>query len=173
LWIAPVIIYFLAYIPYNFLWNFGISFTTYLRGTGSGESIVSEFMFDIIVGVALFFRFFIQGVRLLLILFVYASLHDLWLLNDWFSLSLFSHESFFDTISELELNFSSVTYFIFFEVPFWMWYLLFEIGHTFFVITAQSFAFIAMIFWLFFFLYTCFTFDAQEEYISYKRRFFK
>jgi len=69
--------YAVVYMPYNFLYNFGISFSNYLRGAANTVSVLNEFLADLVTAVTLFFRFFIQGVRLLLILFTYVSLHDL------------------------------------------------------------------------------------------------
>lgn len=52
-------------------------------------------------------------------------------------------------------------------------YFIYELLHTFFVVTAQFFAFIGMVFWLFFFLYTFFVFEPQEAYLSSKRKLVK
>jgi hypothetical protein len=49
-------------------------------------------------------------------------------------------------------------------------YWIYELAHTFFVVTAQFIAFFAMVFWLFFFLYTFFVFEKFEDYFSEKRK---
>jgi hypothetical protein len=117
-----------------------------LRGAGTTDYLSSNLLFDCIVGVAMFTRFFVQGVRLLLILFVYTSLQDLWLFNDCFHANLYAHESFVADMVNLELSLNSISFFTAFKVPFYVWYLLVETGHVFFVMTAQFFSFFAMIF---------------------------
>jgi hypothetical protein len=47
---------------------------------------------------------------------------------------------------------------------------VYELAHTFFVVTAQFIAFFAMVFWLFFFLYTFFVLEKFEDYFSEKRK---
>jgi hypothetical protein len=46
---------------------------------------------------------------------------------------------------------------------------LYELFHTFFMVTFQFIAFFAMIFWLFLFLYTMFVSETQENFFSIKR----
>jgi hypothetical protein len=46
---------------------------------------------------------------------------------------------------------------------------MYEIFHTFFVVTAQLVAFFAMVFWLFLFLYTFFVFEKIETHFKQKR----
>jgi hypothetical protein len=70
-------LYAVGFAPLNFLYNFGIAFASYLRGAAATAVFTFELVFDFIVAFALFIRLFAQGVRLLLILFVYCSLHDL------------------------------------------------------------------------------------------------
>jgi hypothetical protein len=47
---------------------------------------------------------------------------------------------------------------------------IYELAHLFFVVTAQFIAFFAMVFWLFFFLYTFFVMEKFEDYFSEKRK---
>jgi len=64
-------------IPASLLFDFGIYFLGYLRGVGSTPVFLSEALFDYIAVFAFFIRLVVQGVRLLLMFFVYASYHDL------------------------------------------------------------------------------------------------
>jgi hypothetical protein len=63
-------------VPFLFLYNFGTAFVCFLRGASASSVFTFEVLFDVIVSLALFIRLFIQAVRLLLILFVYCSVHD-------------------------------------------------------------------------------------------------
>jgi len=46
---------------------------------------------------------------------------------------------------------------------------MYELFHTFFVVTGQIVAYFAMVFWLFLFLFTFFTMESFEKYFSEKR----
>jgi hypothetical protein len=46
---------------------------------------------------------------------------------------------------------------------------MYELLHTFFVITAQFVAFFAMVFWLFLFLFTFFCIEKQEFFFKKRR----
>jgi hypothetical protein len=70
-------LYAIGLAPFKFLYNFGIAFSSYLRGASASSVFTLELVFDFIVAFALFIRLFVQAVRLLLILFVYCSIHDL------------------------------------------------------------------------------------------------
>ena len=168
-WLFPFIYLIILLMPLSLLYDFGIYFLGYLRGVGSTPIFLSEVLFDYIAIFAFFIRLVVQGVRLLLMFFVYASFHDLILYWSWDSRWFYGSESFWQDLSTLELTISSITYFFFFKLPNVLVYLIYELLHTFFVVTAQFFAFIGMVFWLFFFLYTFFTFEPQESYLSFKR----
>ena len=47
---------------------------------------------------------------------------------------------------------------------------MYELFHTFFVVTGQFVAYFAMIFWLFLFLFTFFTAEKHENYFNEKRK---
>ena len=168
-WLFPFIYLIILLMPLSLLYDFGIYFLGYLRGVGTTPIFLSEILFDYIAIFAFFIRLVVQGVRLLLMFFVYASFHDLILYWSWDSRWFYGSESFWQDISTLDLTVSSITYFFFFKLPNVLVYLIYELLHTFFVVTAQFFAFIGMVFWLFFFLYTFFTFEPQESYLSFKR----
>jgi hypothetical protein len=115
----------------------------------------------------------VQAVRLILMFFVYVSLHDLilyWTLMSWL---LYGHESIWTDLSRLQFNFDSLSYFFILKLPTHLVYWLYEVLHTFFVVTGQFVAFFAMVFWLFFFLYTLFTFDSHEAFLNFKRNYYK
>lgn len=168
-WLFPFVYVIILLIPASLLFDFGIYFLGYLRGVGSSPVFLSETLFDYIAIFAFFIRLVVQGVRLLLMFFVYASFHDLILFWSWDVRWFYSHELFWQDLYNLDLTIGSVTYFFFLKLPTHLIYFIYELLHTFFVVTAQFFAFIGMVFWLFFFLYTFFTFEPHEAYLSYKR----
>lgn len=173
LWLIPFVYLIILLIPASLLFDFGVYFLGYLRGVGSSSLLLSEILFDYIAVFAFFIRLVVQGVRLLLMFFVYASFHDLILYWAWDVRWLYNYESFLQDLSSFELTLGGVTYFFFFKVPTILMYFIYELLHTFFVVTAQFFAFIGMVFWLLFFLYTFFVFEPQEAYLSSKRKLVK
>jgi hypothetical protein len=64
-------------IPAALLYDFGVFFVTYLRGASSTPVFSMEVMYDTIAICAFFIRLCVQAVRLILMFFVYVSLHDL------------------------------------------------------------------------------------------------
>jgi biopolymer transport protein ExbB/TolQ len=48
---------------------------------------------------------------------------------------------------------------------------MYEVLHTFFVVTGQLIAYCAMIFWLFLFLFTFFVIEKQENHFEERRKF--
>jgi biopolymer transport protein ExbB/TolQ len=48
---------------------------------------------------------------------------------------------------------------------------MYEVFHTFFVVTGQLVAYIGMIFWLFLFLFTFFVIEKQESYFEDRKKF--
>lgn len=63
----------------------------------------------------------------------------------------------------------SVTYFILGVLPEHILHWIYELFHTFFVVTGQMVTFSLMIFWLFLFLFTFFTIEVFEDYFAEKR----
>jgi len=166
----PFLYYIIISMPTYLLYDFGIYFLTYLRGVGSTSLLTMELMYDYIAFSAFYIRLMVQGVRLVLMIFTYISLHDLIIFFD-FDLKLFTgFELIWEDLANFNGTFNSFSYFFFFIIPIKIIYWLYELFHTFFVITAQFVAFFAMVFWLFLFLYTMFVLEKHENYFSEKRK---
>jgi hypothetical protein len=74
-------VYFLIFgIPTFLIFDFGIFFLIYLRGVGATSIFVVELMFDYIAVIIFYTRILVQGIRLVLMLFTYLSMNDLFLL---------------------------------------------------------------------------------------------
>jgi len=76
-------------MPTYLIYDFGIYFLTYLRGVGTSSILLMELMYDYIAVIAFYVRLMVQGVRLVLMIFTYISLHDLIIFFD-FDLKLFT-----------------------------------------------------------------------------------
>lgn len=173
IYLFPFLYYVIILIPTFLLFDFGIYFIAYLKGVASAPVFILEFVFDLVAVMAFYIRILVQAVRLLLMVFTYASLHDFILFYSFDQRLWTGNESILDEWNNMWTNNGSFSYFFFFTILSRLYYWLYELLHTFFVLTAQFTAFFAMVFWLFFFLYTFFVFEKQEAYFAEKRSFFQ
>lgn len=167
----PLLYYTIANIPTFLLNDFGILYFSYLRGVAPSPSLVFELMYDYIAVIAFYVRILTQGVRLALMFFAYAGMHDYVLYMDYSHVFLNGNESIWEDISNINGSLSSFTYFFLGVFPGHIVNWLYEVYHTFFVITGQIVAYFAMIFWLFLFLFTFFVIEKQEDYFFERRKF--
>jgi hypothetical protein len=103
--------------------------------------------------------------------FTYALMHDFVLYMDYSHRYLTGNESIWEEISNVNASVSSVTYFFLGVLPGHLLNWMYEVFHTFFVVTGQIIAYFAMVFWLFLFLFTFFVIEKQETYFEERRKF--
>jgi apolipoprotein N-acyltransferase len=106
-------------------------------------------------------------------IFTYASMHDLVLFFNFGQKMFLGSETFWGDLSSVSITLDSMSYFFLFTLPGKFIYWIYEILHTYFVVTVQCGAFFAIVFWLYLFLYTFFVFEKQENYFTEKRQFRK
>lgn len=171
-YLFPYLYYIIVFIPTLLLYDFGAFFVAYLRGVASLPVFILELVFDFVALMAFYIRILVQGVRLLLMAFTYASLHDFILYYSFDQRLWRGDETIFDEWNNMWVSNGSFSFFFFFTILARLYYWLYELLHTFFVVTAQFIAFFAMVFWLFFFLYTFFSYEKHEAYFFEKREQF-
>lgn len=165
----PILYIIIIGIPTFLIYDFGIYYLVYLKGVGSSSLILFELMFDYIAIIIFYTRILVQGVRLILMIFIYFSMHEL-LLDFFFKNNLFlNYEIKSETLNNSFLNNSSISYYFLFIIPGKIFYWIYEVFHMFFVVTVQFIAFFAIVFWLFLFLYTFFVIEKQENFFFEKR----
>lgn len=164
----PFLYYIIFSLPTYLVYNFGVFFVTYLRGSGASSLLIMELMYDYIAFLAFYIRLIVQSVRLILMISTYISLHDLILFFDFDLKLFFGVDLIWESLNNI---YSTVTisYYFFFSIFIKILYWLYELFHTFFVVTAQTIAFFAMVFWLFLFLYTFFVLEKIENFFKEKR----
>jgi hypothetical protein len=172
-YMLPVLYYVIFCIPTCLVYDFGIFFVAYLRGASVTPVLIAELMYDYIAFLALYIRLLVQGVRIILMTFTYASFHDLILFYSFDQTMTLQHDTFWEELSNVSVSVDSVTYFLVMVLPSRIMYWMYELLHMFFVVTAQFVAFFAMTFWLFFFLFTFFVSEKQENYFTAKRAYSK
>lgn len=171
--LMPFLFFFVYVAPVCLLFDFGIYVFVYLRGSGPTSMLAAELLYDLINLFAYFIRVFIQLSRILLMLIAAGSLQEFIF---YFGLDyrlLVCNESFIDTVYNLEFNTKSITLFFFTKLPLFILYWNYEIFHTYFVVTIQTIAFFAMVFWLFFYLFTFFFSETHENFFKQRRALYK
>jgi len=163
----PFLYYMIILIPTGLMYDFGIHFAAYLRGASSTASFAMELLYDYIAVGAFYIRLLVQNVRLILMTLVFFSLYECILVFVSFTSWVGNNEVLWETNTNNHTNYSSYYYLI--RIPSQLVYWIYELLHTFFVVTAQFVAFFAMIFWLFLFLFTMFVSEQQEKYLADKR----
>lgn len=168
-YLFPGLYFIIIGIPTFLIWDFGIFFLAYLRGIGPSPVLIFELVYDYIAVIIFYTRILVQGVRLVLMLFTYISMHDLVLFFSFSQKMFLGSELFMEELSNLNITLDTMSYFILFSLPGKFIYWIYEVLHTFFVVTVQFIAFFAIVFWLFLFLYTFFVLEKQENYFYEKR----
>lgn len=170
MYVFPFLYYIILLIPTFLVFDFGIYFLGHLKGVGSSPVLLLELLYDYISFAAFYIRVLVQAVRLILMSFTYASLHDFIIFYSLDQRWLAGSESIWDDLNNLSVMDGSTSYFAVVSILAKIYYWLYELLHTFFVVTAQITAYFAMVFWLFFFLFTFFVSEKQEFYFFEKRK---
>lgn len=165
----PGLYFIILGIPTFLIWDFGIFFLVYLRGVGSSALLTIELMYDYLATIIFYTRILVQGVRLVLMLFTYVSMHDVTLFFSFGQKMFLGSEFFWETLNSISATLDNFSYYFLFSLPGTFLYWIYEIFHTYFVVTIQFVAFFAIVFWLFLFLYTFFVLEKQENYFTLKR----
>lgn len=171
--ILPLFIFFVYVAPLCLLFDFGIYCFMYLRGSGPTSILIAELMYDLINLFAYYIRVCIQLARILLMLIAGGSLQEFIFYFGVDYKMMFGGEYFLESIYNIEFNLKSISFFFFTKFPLFLLYWVYEILHTYFVVTIQTIAFFAMLFWLFFYLFTFFFSESQEKYFFKKRKLYK
>lgn len=162
----PTLGYLIIFVPLLLLYDFGIFFLSYLRGSSSTLSLMMELLYDYIAIAAFFIRLLVQNVRILLMIFVYFSFYEYVQFYAYMDFAFFNYETFWEFKDYNSSEFSSFYFLL--NLANYAIYLIYELLHTFFVVTAQFTAFFAMVFWLFLFLFTMFNFEKHEKFFGEK-----
>ncbi len=164
--ITSVIITILT-IPVRLLWDFGVSFSMYVRGSASSSNLIVEAFFDIIGVIIIFTRFIVQNIRFVLVFVAYFELFE------WTTTTMnYSYLMTFYSFDELMISIShsnsiwEIAIYTFKTILVYLYHLL----HLVIVSFMQIGVFLMVSFWLFFFLYTSFFKITLDTYFIKKRQ---
>lgn len=89
----PLLYYTIGNTPTFLLYDFGILYNCYLRGIAPTPTLLFELMYDYIAVISFYVRILTQGVRLALMFFTYAAMHDFVLYMDYSHRLITANES--------------------------------------------------------------------------------
>jgi hypothetical protein len=172
-YLFPGLYFIILGMPTAILYDFGIYFVAYLKGVGGGSIFTVELINDYIQVLIFYTRIMVQGVRLVMMLGLFAGCHEFVMFFTIPQKSFIASEYFWEEFNNTPLTLSGFSYFFLSVLPgkFLDW--IHEVLHTYFVISVQFGAFFAIIFWLVLFLYTMFVSEKQEDYFSHLRLKYK
>lgn len=145
-YLFPFLFYMILFIPIQLSFDFGLYFVCYLRGVGKAPTSFVEIMYDYIGFAAFYIRLIVQNVRLILMLFTFASFHELVITHGIGKEWVMGDESFIDDLTSSISSPSGLCYFLIFKLSGHIIYFFYELFHLLFVVTAQIIAFNAMVF---------------------------
>lgn len=168
-----VLVGFVLCIPLSVLIDFGISFSSYVRGAGNSTNLLVELVFDLIGILVVFTRFIVQNIRFVLVFAAYFEFFE------WSTLSLTSllieHVTICISAGEAYIApsgilSSSTALWCFLSFLVWstISYAYYMI-HLLIVLFIQLGAYFLISFWLFFFFYTSFYLTQEEKFFHSKR----
>jgi len=140
-----------------------------MGGVAAGSILAISLMFDYISVIIFYVRILVQSVRLVLMLGTYAGMHDVVLYFSFSQKMFFGSENLWENLNTASITIDTLSYYMLFTLPSIFIHWIYEILHTFFVVTVQFAAFFAIVFWLYLFLYTFFVIEKQENYLTEKR----
>jgi len=113
----PLLYYTIGNTPTFLLLDFGILYNCYLRGIAPTPTMIFELMYDYIAVIAFYVRILTQGVRLALMFFTYAAMHDYVVYMDYNHRYSIGNESIWEEISNVNTSITSITYFFLGVLP--------------------------------------------------------
>lgn len=164
--LAPVLFFAILSVPVSLLFDFGLFFLIYLRGTAATSSIMFELIYDYIGVTAFFTRIIVQFVRIGLMFAVYGMMHETVVLENISSSILPLNSDVFDDVSNGFASNNLTNNYYLTALLGQLLYWTYEVLHTFFVVTAQFAAFFAIAFWLFLLFYTFFVYEKHEHHFK-------
>jgi len=144
-YLIPFLIYLVFGMPTVLLLDFSNYFLMFIRGCGAYSLFLAELMYDYINAGAFYVRLSVQWVRLFIMFLTFIVMHDT------IALCLISNSLFagmidyiWESFSNVAVTYGSIAYYSLTSVFITLFRLLFELGHTLFVCTAQFIAFFAI-----------------------------
>jgi hypothetical protein len=155
----PFLLVMILGMPTNMIWNYGLTFSSFLRGSSNTTIILLEFMYDILAASIMYIRLIVQNVRFILMFFAFFECYEFFLNNVFITKSYYFYYIDFSSLdSSLKMLYNFCIFFILY---------LYNICHLIYTIISHFFAYLILVFWFFSFLYTTFLEEKMEN--SFKK----
>lgn len=156
-------------IPLNLFIDFGVFFTTYIKGTATSSTLLKEVLFDIIATFIVFIRFLIQNIRFL---FIFLAIFELleWVFSQnsfFFTLNFYKNNNIIFNFNLNSLASSNLLTLILNSIIFIILYFYYFL-HLLFLLLVQISIYIGILTWLFFFLYSTKFLSKYEKFFIKK-----
>ena len=165
----PILLIIVLSMPSSLIYDCGILFITYLRGVGATTILFLEWIYDCLATLIMFVRLLVQHIRFVLMFFAFFEVLEIIYYNRLFPMVIYksNYEHFLHSLSNgrLAADLACILYVGIIDTV----KLLYQLGHFLFTITSHFFAYFALVFWLFSFLYTSF-FNVRLETLFKKKR---
>jgi hypothetical protein len=173
IWISiQLVMILICLVPVSLFIDFGASFVTFIRGTGSSSNFIVEIAFDFISVSIILLRFLIQNIRFFFILTALYELFEI-LYAPNLIVSNFIGWVNPSNLFSLNYNLDSKFYIIIIKIISGIFEYIAYMLHILFLIFMQLTIYLIISFWLFFFLYSSFCLTTVEKHLFYKRYILK
>jgi len=153
----PLLMISIFSVPLNMIWNYGILFIAYLRGSSNTTILLFEYILDVVCVSIIFIRFLVQNVRFLLMFFAFFECY-----NIIFDFTIVSKNYYFYNLDY------SIFFNIFYNLLNMVIFYIYNVYHLLYTILSHFFNYLILIFWFFSFLYTTFLSEKLEVYFKKK-----
>ena len=147
--------------------SFGLAFITYIRGSAKSKLIIVEVVLDLIACLVVFIRFFVQNIRFVLIFIALFELYEFIFLNLHFSHTITQCLDFWSWYYGAYKYMTTERFF--FNLIWSLLYYFYYVIHLTLLYVTQVGIFLALSFWLYFFLFTSFVFEKAERVFFFKK----
>ena len=168
-YLFPLFYYLIILTPAYLVYDFGIFFVSYLSGSGKSSLFLGELFSDTVAFAVFYIRKLIHVVRLAIVAAVIFELQEFIMAYSFDQYFFIGNETISEHFNRELFTLRGSSYFIFMILPTLIAHWIFEVLHTLVYVTVQSFAFFAMVFWLYFYFYTFFVFGKYEDFFKSKR----
>lgn len=157
----PLFLFIVLGMPSTMIWDYGIMYPVYLRGSSNTTILILEFMYDLLATCIMGARLLVQNVRFILMFFAFFECYE------FFFNSMFIVKSFY--FFNADTTVIGVFYNLFLMTTHYIIFYLYNIVHLMYTVISHFFTYLILVFWFYSFLYTTFLEDKLENHFRFKR----
>lgn len=133
-------------MPFNIIYDFGLLFVGYLRGSSASTILLAELMYDVLATLTMFVRLFVQNIRFLLMFVAYIELFELIELISIEDVDFLNRTNEEYKPKKYTFTVDEAFYFLVISLPTYLIKYLYQLIHLIFTITSHFAAYLALVF---------------------------